>query len=305
MRKFLIHIALFVLLSAMAYVVMVFLSGQFLPERLRPNLRYRIGYTGHLWSRLDEVKQKSDMDLVFFGSSHAYRGFDTRFYDQIGLKSHNLGSSFQSPMQTMVLLQRYLDQLNPKTVVYEVYPEVFSSDGVESSLEMLANDENDWHSLKMAIQTRNIKPLNFWIYGKGRDLFHLNDSLFEPPVKQLDTYISGGFVERIVHYNQDTIFDQKTIEVTDQQWGIFEEIMHELQSRNIRVVLVYAPIPPSNYQSYTNNLYFDSLMSSKAEYINFNEVLQTHDTLHYYDAHHMNQLGVEVFNKALIEYVFE
>lgn len=305
MRKFLLHMVLFVLLTAMAYVLLVFLSGQFLPERARPNLRFRIGQSGHLFSRLAEVKGKTDIDLLFLGSSHAYRGFDTRQYNHLNLESFNLGSSSQTPLQTKVLLERYLDQLNPEIVVYEVYPEVFSSDGVESSLEMLANDENDLHSLKMAMQTKNIKPVNFWIYGKGRDLFHLNDSLYEPAVKRLDTYIPGGFVERVVSYNQETVFEPKPIEFTEQQWEIFQDIMREFEERDIRVVLVYAPIPPSNYRSYTNNAYFDSLMSSKAEYINFNEVLQTHDTLHFYDGHHMNQLGVEVFNEALIERVFK
>ena len=77
--------------------------------------------------------------------------------------------------------------------------------------------------------------------------------------------------------------------------------MKELEIRNIPVILVYAPISKVHYESYTNTDYFDSLMSSYSDYYNFNEIVYLNDSLHFSDSHHLNQSGVELFNKKLIE----
>ena len=42
---------------------------------------------------------------------------------------------------------------------------------------------------------------------------------------------------------------------------------------------------------------------SSAEYYNFNNIMEVDDSLHFYDAHHLNQDGVELFNEKLIELV--
>ena len=90
---------------------------------------------GHMYSRISEIKNQEDVDILFLGSSHAYRGFDTRIFLENGYKSFNLGSSAQTPTQTKVLVERYLGSLNPELVIYEVYPKTFTMDGVESSLD--------------------------------------------------------------------------------------------------------------------------------------------------------------------------
>jgi hypothetical protein len=42
-------------------------------------------------------------------------------------------------------------------------------------------------------------------------------------------------------------------------------------------------------------------MSSYSTYYNFNEKMTLNDSLHFYDANHLNQNGVELFNEKLIE----
>ena len=48
------------------------------------NINYRIGSSGHMYSRLLEVKSYGRVDLLFLGSSHTYRGFDTRIFSKYG-----------------------------------------------------------------------------------------------------------------------------------------------------------------------------------------------------------------------------
>ena len=90
-----------------------------------------------------------------------------------------------------------------------------------------------------------------------------------------------------------------------KQLKLFEEILLMLRSKKIKVVLVYVPIPKPNFDSYTNNMYFDTLMSKYSEYYNFNRIISLNDSLHFFDSHHLNQKGVELFNKKLIRLIDE
>jgi hypothetical protein len=252
-------------------------------------------------SRLSEVKKYGKVDILFLGSSHAYRGFDTRVFLENGYKSFNLGSSAQTPAQTKVLLKRYLDSLNPELIIYEVYPETFTSDGFESSLDLIANDINDLHSFGMALKINNIKTYNTLVYGFSHDLLGLNSSFSETTKKGNDKYVSGGYVEKELDFYQRSEFVNKEIYIRDYQLESFLEIVQMIKNRNIELILVYAPIPKVNYDSYRNNTYFDSIMNSYSEYYNFNEIIDLNDTQHFYDSHHLNQNGVEIFNKKLVK----
>jgi hypothetical protein len=272
---------------------------------LKSNLYYRIGYYGHTFSRFSEVKNYKNVDILFLGSSHAYRGFDTRIFSDYGYKSFNLGSSNQTPAQTKVLLKRYLERLNPRLIIYEVYPETFTFDGVESALDVIANDIKDVHLLKMALKINNIKTYNTLIYGFICDFFGLNKSFSEAAIKGKDKYVSGGYVEKEMEFYKPTEFPKKEISFRDYQLETFSEIVQLIKNKNIKLILVYAPIPKVYYKSYKNNHYFDSTMERYAAYYNFNELLDLNDSLHFYDYHHLNQRGVEIFNNKLIELLNE
>lgn len=301
MKNFLIHTALFILFAMLFYVFALFIWGNITPSVIKSNLNYRIGSVGHMFSRIKEVRKVHDIDILFLGSSHAYRGFDPRIFAEAGYTSFNLGSSAQTPIQTHVLVNRYFDSINPRIVVYEVYPETFIIDGIESSLDVIANDENDAYSLEMALELNHLKTYNTLLYGSIRDYFNLNKSFKEPINKRNDTYISGGYVQSKDRHFSPRVFEKVKIELRESHLNSFSELIEKLKGKNIDLILVYAPISPSMYSSYTNNNYYDSVMTSYAEYYNFNEILLLNDSLHFIDAHHLNQNGVEVFDQKLIE----
>lgn len=304
MKKFIIQIALFIPFALIFYIVSVALSGRYASEIYKPNIHYIRGSAGHLYSRLKEVKNiEHDVDILFLGSSHTYRGFDPRNFKNFSC--FNLGSSSQTPIQTKVLIDRYLDEINPKLIIYEVFPETFSMDGIESSLDIIANDKNDIYSLEMALKTNHAKVYNSLIFGYYSDLFKLNTSFSEPKKKENDLYIPGGFVEKeMLYFKSDESVDKKEWKFNNQQLRNFERILSIIKDKNIPFILVYAPITKSLNKSYTNNSYFDSLMKTyTSEYYNFNHLLTLDDSLHFYDAHHLNQDGVNIFNKKLLEVI--
>ncbi|GEO21900.1 hypothetical protein CQA01_24340 [Cyclobacterium qasimii] len=280
---------------------MLFVWTNLTPNKFKPNVSYKIGANGHLFSRISEIKNQSNLDVLFLGSSHSYRGFDPRIFTKYGYKTFNLGSSSQTPLQTKVLFNRYMDSLNPKMVIYEVFPATFNVDGVESSLDVISNDKNDFNSFEMALKINNIKTYNTFFYALIRDLLGLNESFNESIYKGKDKYVSGGFVENKVEFFKPFPFEKRKVNIKDYQLESFLEIVNELKKRNIPLILVYAPISKVHFDSYTNTDYLDSLMSTYSVYYNFNNIISLNDSLHFSDSHHLNQSGVELFNKKLIE----
>ncbi len=305
MKKLAKNISLFFVFSLILYAVYITAFAIFTPSFFTPNLKYRIGGPGHTYSRLLEAKKTRNVDVLFLGSSHTYRGFDTRMYEHVGIKSFNLGTSAQTPIQTEILLHRYLDSLHPKLVIYEVYPATFMLDGVESSLDLIANDRNDFGSFKMALKLNNVKTYNSLIYGIVRDALNLNTSHVESAKKGDDLYVSGGFVERKVQHFKPISNGKEEIDINANQLTAFTQVMHLLKEKNIKTILVNAPIAPIKYHEYANTQYFDSLMQTYADYYNFNNILHLNDSLHFYDSHHLNQIGVKIFNEQLIEIIKE
>jgi len=299
-KRFILKLLAFIPFAFIIYVVLVCLWGDFAPGFAMKNLSYRLGGIGHLHSRLAEVKKVKDVDVLVLGSSHAYREFDPRIFKKAGYTMFNLGSSAQTPIQTKVLLNRYLDQLNPKIVIYEVFPKTFSIDGVESALDVISNDVNDIHSLKMCVKTMHIKVFNTLLYGFYRDLTGRNKSFVEKKHAGQDTYISGGYLEKDIETFKHKRYEKQAWDFQENQFDDFRENINLLKSKGVKLYLVNSPIAPAYYKSYTNNHLFDKRMKQFGNYYDFNKILKLDDSLYFYDADHLNQNGVDIFDDKIL-----
>lgn len=281
---------------------MLIIWGEFSP--VKKNLRYRIKPDGHTLSRLKELRSTRDVDLLFLGSSHTYRGFDNRIFQKEGFSSFNMGSNSQTPLQTEYLLENYLDSLRPKLVIFEVCPYVFSLDGVESSLEIIANDKIQNNSLGLTFKQNHLKVYNAKIFTFYRRLFFNDLENTKEGIKNnSDTYISGGFVDfKMMHYSKEQ-FDNTHWLKDPKQFASFENILRMLEERNIRTILIQAPVTTDLYNSYDNNPEFDKLMNGYGDYYNFNEILQLNDSIHFFDFHHLNRNGLNVFNNSVLDMI--
>ncbi|KAA6316287.1 hypothetical protein EZS27_033380, partial [termite gut metagenome] len=57
------------------------------------------------------------------------------------------------------------------------------------------------------------------------------------------------------------------------------------------------------YNSLTNRSEFNDLMKNHGIYYDFNETLQLNDSLCFYDMSHLNQNGVDIFDKEFIDVI--
>ena len=300
MKKLIKNIFYFIPFLFIVYVLNIILWAEVAHPLFKKNLNYKIGSYGHMYSRILDIKNYNNVDILFLGSSHAYRGFDTRIFKKNNFKVFNLGSSGQTAVQTNVLLNRYLDHLNPKLVIYEVYPSFLSGDGVESSLDIIANDKIDFNSLLMALEINNIKTYNALIYAYYKEIIGSKRNYNEHKKINDDEYIPGGYVEKRIKYFVKKKLKQKKIKFIDYQLESFNEIVSLLKEKNIELLLMYAPVTHEDYNRYENNSFYDSLMSKKGIYYNFNRLIKLDDSKHFYDSHHLNQHGVKVFNNEVI-----
>lgn len=303
MKKFLLNILKFVAFAIPMYIVLLFLWSLFMPQFMAKNVRSSIAAYGHLFSRVKETQKIKNPDILFLGSSHSYRGFDPRVFSEYGYKTFNLGSSSQSPINTQVLLKQYLEEINPKFVVYEICGETLETDGVESSLDMLSNNKIDYNATKMAFKLNNIRTYNTLIYNFIRQKLGLNNAIIEPSYQDGNTYIKGGFVES--EYRKNPLKEEKKGKwnLIDYQLEKLKENIAFLKEKKIPFILVQTPITKKMYDARINNKEVESILSKQGKFINFQGVLKLNDTLDFYDSNHLNQEAIVKFNREFIKYL--
>ncbi len=301
MTIFFKKIFFFFIFTIPIYFLLLILWGEFVPNKFKNNLNYKQGSIGQMQLRLEELKKLNKVDILFLGSSTSYRGFDTRIFNKLGYTSFNLGSSAQTPIQTKYLLMRYLKKANPKLLIIDVNPLMFTIDGVESSLDLISNDDFNADMIKMAMSVNNLKVYNTLIYDYFKDKIIGKKNYQTKVIRNDATYISGGYVEHKLSYFKKIQYKDQEWNYSKLQFSIFDEIITFLKSNRINYVIVQSPITPKLYFSHQNNDFFDHFMKKRGQYFNFNQIISLDDSLHFVDAYHLNQDGVEKYNDKLIQ----
>lgn len=306
MAQFVRKVGMILALAVLAYPILVILSRYgFGDHRVGAIFQRNIEYHPHsesfAYTRLREAAGAGPVDLLLLGSSHAYRGLDPRIFAAAGVSSFNLGSSSQTPVQTDYLLERYLDQLAPGLVVYDVMPVGLSGDGAEGAARLIAAElpgADPWPLLR---QTPRLVVLNgiilhYFDRARGRDPGP------EPAAREIDTYVGGGYVVRDTTYREGkgpppaTPFTPRPV-----QLAALERSLGRLRAAGVKVLLVQSPITAAHRAAPAERAAFDRLMAGYGDYIDFNGRLPLVDSLHFYDYQHLRQRGVEIYNRALID----
>lgn len=299
MKLFLKNIVVFSLFSLIFVIVGLILWGELIPLQLQHNLRYQRGGNGFMYTRIREIPKFKNSDILAIGSSRTYRGLDPRVFKKAGITLFNLGSSAQTPIETELLLKRYLDTINPKLVILEV--SIFADDGVESATDIISNDKVGKDSVEMIITISNFKLYLSFIYSFWRQIFFGDGDFIEAPTKKDGSkYISGGYVEHPLKHQKKMLYTAREITMRRYQQKAFERTIAFLKKRKVKVLLVRLPITSELYNSYenideinkwirTSNISFVSLQPMKLE-----------SERYFYDSQHLNQEGAEVVSRKII-----
>lgn len=302
MKKFLTKFIIFLLVFPIFYICLIIIYGELTPSYLYKNLFFKKETAGFSYTRFKEVDAFKNIDILFLGSSRSYRHYDIRKFEELGYRAFNLGSGGQTFLQTQVLVNRYLDQLNPKLVILDIYPGMFSNDGIESSLDIIINDNNDQFSRQLIWNERNVMLLNTWVYNNYKRL--IGGKSNKDMEDNLSTYISGGFVERKVTNSTDVLRASHDWKIKSSQWMAFQKVIHKIKRSNAGLILINSPYQ-STIKVQRNNKLEKFFQQQNIEFLDYSHVLELNDTLNFYDPIHLNQKGVDIFNNLLIKELFE
>lgn len=313
MKKSLKKVFGFITTLAILYITLINIIGS--SETLSsyfPNILYKEpGGYGNQLNRSHELQNTNNVDLVFIGSSHSYRGFDPRIYEKAGISTFNLGNSQQTPFNSYYLLEEYIDQLNPKTVVIENFWRCLQikDNGIESSLDLIINSPISWTKLKMAIMSKDALAINTLAYS-------YTSRIFKPLYSHLKNdknYVSGGYVENSKKINEESIKNIKPTKWTlkEHQIEYLNKCIRMLKKKNIEVIIASTPVTEEFLTSIENRTSvfndIDSLVikPNKVKNLNYNlpdrhRALGLISSRDFYDNNHLNTNGVNRFNTVFI-----
>ena len=307
MKKFLINFFLFLAFAFFFYCAGIAFLGEFGSEKFKKNLIYKKSGPGHTYSRLHDAEKVNDVDVLFFGTSLSFRGYDTRILKSQGIRAFNLGTAGETPIQTEFLIKRYLDKISPRLVVYEINPEWFTLEGMESGFDIISNLPSvDLGALKLAFRMNDVKIYNNLIYSFLKSNVHRDMDFKEPLEKSGEIYIpGGGYVESPLMFYSPSEIEPKKLNLRMEQIRAFRRSLSYIEDLAINYILIWPPVSDELYYSFRNREEIERFFEKRGSFKNYNESLPLVDSLHFSDSRHLNQEGVKIFNEAVVKFLKE
>jgi hypothetical protein len=254
--------------------------------------------------RFREASTRGHVDVVFFGSSHAYRGFDPRLFAARGLTSQNLGSTYQTPLSTLPVAEIYLPKLTPKLVIFEVYYQTLAADGLESTRDLAANTPASWPMTKMALKTFDLGAIGF---ATAKQLgLTPNEALIQQAPQPDETFVDGGYIESTRHRSALEPGAPLEIALRDEQIARLKDVTAFTLATGARALWVMHPLPEDHLARIPDRAALHAQIDRAAreagvDYWDFDERMKLDPLLDYTDFHHLSASGVARFNAKLIE----
>jgi hypothetical protein len=311
MKKFTIRAVSILVSSFLVYCSILMLFVYFDKIGWIPNARYTLGGYGYTLLRLEEAKKAKDIDILFIGSSHIYRGIDTRIFEQNNIKAFNLGTSLQTPLNTYHLLEEYLPTMRPKYVVLDLYWSPLLDEGTEASIDILSNAEVSKNMAKMALKSRNLVVINTLLISAIHQALSPRDTSVQQEYNG-DNYIPGGFAEpayikNILTAQQLAAIEKKEFTPNAMQIRYIHRSINLCKEYGAEVLLMVVPVTAEykktliGYDDYTAKLK-KIARRNDVPIIDYN--LQNDFALSteydFFDEDHLSKTGVHKFNKRLI-----
>jgi hypothetical protein len=225
-RRVLVFTGFFVL----AYCFSILLIGRNMNVSFGTKFYYPEGGAGHSQLRFQEAALQRNIDLLFIGSSHAYRNYDPRIFKQAKLNAFNLGSTAQTPVQTIQILENLGENLSPKYLIIDFFLPLFYNEGMESSIDLLAN--TDFY-LQNWFEHTDLKWYNALVYRTlSKDIFRWKSKTCSAIIGH-DQYIKGGYVESQQPFDPKHLAPQATGELNIHQIHALDQIIQWSEARNI------------------------------------------------------------------------
>lgn len=238
-------------------------------------------------------------DLVVIGSSHAYRGYDPRIFEERGYRMFNMGSSAQTPLSTYAVLKKYVPKERAPLVVIDVFENSFDHAGTESVSDLIRNMDDDGAALGLAASFRDLRGLNMFtlrMMGKG-----FAAPWTDPSYSGRGAAISPDSTSADVRYPK-----YRPFKLNERQLDRFLACLDLCAERGQRVVLCshFYPVQGERARHAEFKAMMDSVLAGRPErplWIDFADAPGLDDHDHYCDHNHLNAAGARIFTDRLVD----
>jgi hypothetical protein len=299
--KLMIRNSLKVLLAAFAIyvaVIFIFSNVQLIDRRMSlffvPNLQRNGGQEMQMMR--DLTSNPTKYDAIVLGSSHAYRGYDPRIFEQAGVSVFNAGTSAQNAKGSLVLYNEYLKD-RADVFILDIYDPVFELEGTESNMRLIQNVPAN--TAAFALVKEDVKM--YTVNAMAVRIASLNP-IDEAPNSD---YIKNGFCEKkgilyAVESLNDSVFD-----ANEEMFLAFEKMVKQMQADDKRIVLCSHPLPASpglhNYHDKFLSRFTPLIQKLGLNYIDLTYYTEGFGVNEFADLSHLNQQGVLLYNRILLE----
>jgi hypothetical protein len=299
--KLIVRNSLKVLLAALviyAAVIFIFSNVQLIDRRMSsffiPNMQRNGGQEMQMMRDLTSSQTK--YDAIVLGSSHAYRGYDPRIFEQSEISLFNAGTSAQNAKGSLVLYNEYLRDRSD-VFILDIYDPVFELEGTESNMRLIQNVPSNDAAFDLVKQEVKMYTLN----ALAVRMASLNP-IDEAPNSD---YIKNGFCEKkgilyAVEPLNDSVFDEN-----EEMFEAFETVIKQMQADGKRIVLCSHPLPASlglhNYHDKFLARFTPLIQRLGVQYIDLTYYTEGFGINEFADLSHLNQQGVELYNRLLLQ----
>lgn len=254
---------------------------------------------GNSHQKFEEFDSNEKYDVVVLGSSHAYRGYDPTIFAAEGYKAFNLGSSSQTPFNSYFLIDEYVTKDNCGLLLLDVFNVALEMEALESSSDLIQNISSDGAAGAMAFAMRDPRALNMFT------LRMLNKDV--GPYYTDTAYIASGFSENrtmapdSTEYGTACCWNPNVVQVK-----YLKRIIQLCEKRGVSLLLVNHPAPEEQRGEGLRsvNRFLQNLSEDQGVvYLDFSSLSGMDSRMHFYDHTHLNQNGVEKFNRELISHL--
>ena len=299
--KLIVRNSLKVLLAACviyAGVIFIFSNVQLIDRRMSsffiPNMQRNGGQEMQMLR--DLTSNQTKYDAIVLGSSHAYRGYDPRIFEEAGTTLFNAGTSAQNAKGSFVLYNEYLRN-RTDFFILDIYDPVFELEGTESNMRLIQNVPTNTAAFALVKQEVKMYTLN----ALAVRLASLNVKDEAPNAD----YIKNGFCEKkgilyAVEPLNDSVFD-----ANEEMYVAFETMIKQMQGDGKRIVLCSHPLPQSpglrNYHEKFLSRFTPLIECLGVPYIDLTYYTEGFGVNEFADLSHLNQQGVELYNSLLLQ----
>jgi len=299
--KLMVRNSLKVLLAACVIyvgVIFIFSNVQLIDRRMSsffiPNMQRNGGQEMQMMR--DLTSNQTKYDAIVLGSSHAYRGYDPRIFEEAGTSLFNAGTSAQNAKGSFVLYNEYLRDRSD-VFILDIYDPVFELEGTESNMRLIQNVPTNTAAFALVKQEVKMYTLN----ALAVRLASLNVKDEAPN----NDYVKNGFCEKkgILHAVEplnDSVFD-----ANEEMFVAFETLIKQMQADGKRIVLCSHPLPASaglhNYHDKFLSRFNPLIQKLGLEYIDLTYYTEGFGINEFADLSHLNQQGVVLYNRILLE----